>query len=105
MQNYVYYLEGNDIIRIYINYNLLLNRKILPNWRINMYKRNKHKKTNIMELLVCSISIGCLYYALLQTPLKLWEITLIMLAVLSIILTSQLLVFYIFKQHITRKAH
>lgn len=70
-----------------------------------MYKRNKYKKTNVMELLIFDISISCLYYALLPTRLKLWEITLIIFAVISIILTSQLLILYIFKQRIKRKTH
>lgn len=36
-----------------------------------MYKRDKHKKTTIPELLVFAASVGCLYYAMSQTSLKL----------------------------------
>lgn len=70
-----------------------------------MYKRSKNKTTTIIELLIFVISISCMYYALLQTPLKLWEITLVILTAILIILTSQLLILYMFKKRIKRKTH
>lgn len=68
-----------------------------------MYKKNKHTTTKVMELLLFAVSIGCLYYSLAQTPLKLWEIVLCILAVILIVLSSQLLILYRFKQCINSK--
>ncbi|WP_261827960.1 hypothetical protein [Inconstantimicrobium mannanitabidum] len=70
-----------------------------------MYKRNKQKTTITIELLIFVISISCMYYALLQTPLKLWEITVVILTAILIILISELLVLYMFKKVSKRKTH
>lgn len=68
-----------------------------------MYRRDKHKKTTILELLLFGASVGCLYYAMSQTSLNLWEIILVIFAVILTVLTIQILILYRFKQHIKNR--
>lgn len=68
-----------------------------------MYKRDKHKKTTILELLLFAASVGCLYYAMSQTSLKLWQIILAIFAVILTVLSIQILILYRFKQRIKKR--
>lgn len=73
--------------------------------RLTCIKGVNKKITTTIELLIFVISISCMYYALLQTPLKQWETTLVILTEILIILTSQLLILYMLKKVIKRKTH